>query len=264
MNNLIKNELFKMKKDKSLKVALIITLALTVFTVLSNLLVNELMESIITDDTIGGIFIDVKYSVSTFFSLANNFGFILPVFIAIFICKDFSYGTIRNKIIAGYSKTKVYLSTLFSSLIIGVVLVLINLLLTIVLSFLLLKGNVDVLWLLKICGLGMLVYIETLSFITMIAMMTRSQGITMIVSMGVIFLGIIVVSIMDLYDTTRILADFTFLKHSNIVVGQGAPDIESAYLLTTGRIIRMLLSSILFIGGTTWFGIYTFKQKDMK
>ena len=60
MNNLIKNELFKMKKDKSLKVALIITLALTVFTVLSNLLVNELMESIITDDTIGGIFIDVK------------------------------------------------------------------------------------------------------------------------------------------------------------------------------------------------------------
>ena len=264
MSNLVKNELFKMKKDKSLKVALIITIALTVFTVLSNLLVNKLMENILGSDTLSGVFFDVKYSVSTFFSLTNNFGFILPIFIALFICKDFSYGTIRNKVIAGYSKTKVYLSTLCSSLIIGIALVLINLLLTIVLSFMLLKGSVDILWLLKICGLGMLVYIETLAFITMIAMLSKSQAITIIVSMGVIFFGIIAVSIMDLYDTTRIISDFIFLKHSNIVVGQGSVEIGSNYLLTTGRVIRMLVSSVLFIAGTTIFGIYTFKQKDMK
>ena len=63
---------------------------------------------------------------------------------------------------------------------------------------------------------------------------------------------------------TRIISDFIFLKHSNIVVGQGAPVVDSNYLLTIGRVIRVLGSSVLFIGGTTLFGIYTFKHKDMK
>lgn len=264
MVNLIKNELFKMKKDKSLKVALIVTLILTVITILSNMLVNELFENINDDEIVADLFIDVKYSVSTFFSLGNNFGFILPVFIAIFICKDFSYGTIRNKIIAGYNKTKVYLSTLFSSMFIGIVLVLINLTLTIILSLVLLKGDIELLWLLKICGLGMLVYIETLSFITMIAMITRSQSLTIITSMGVIFIGIIAVSILDLYDTTRIISDFIFLKHSNIITSQGAGVIDSNYVLTFGRTLRLLVSSVLFVGGTTLLGMYTFKHKDLK
>ena len=48
------------------------------------------------------------------FSLSNNIGFIIPVFLLIIMSKDFSYGTIRNNIISGSSRTNVFLSMFIS------------------------------------------------------------------------------------------------------------------------------------------------------
>lgn len=266
MNNLIKNEIFKMKKDKSLKIGLIVTVALTVLTVLSNLLVNNMLKGTELPDMemLGDLFFTSKYSISTFFSITNNFSFILPVFIAIFICKDFSYGTIRNKVIAGYSKTKIYLSTLISSYLVGGVLILINLIVTIILSMLLLEGDVEIVWLLKICALGILMYVEVLSMITFIAMCTKSQALTIVLSMVIMFLGVILVSVLELYDSTKWIGDLTFLKHSNILTAQGSEEIDSVYLLTTTRTIKVLLSSIGWIGLFGLLGIYGFNKKDIK
>lgn len=60
-----------------------------------------------------------------FFAPGNNFGIILPVLIIVIILKDFSYGTIRNKIICGYSRTQIYFSYLISTfiMIFGIMLV---------------------------------------------------------------------------------------------------------------------------------------------
>ena len=44
------------------------------------------------------------------FSMTNNLGLLAPVLIAVILCKDFSHGTIRNKIIAGKSRTAIFLS----------------------------------------------------------------------------------------------------------------------------------------------------------
>lgn len=52
-----------------------------------------------------------------FFAPGNNFGIILPILVIIIILKDFSYGTIRNKIICGYSRTQIYFSYLISAFI---------------------------------------------------------------------------------------------------------------------------------------------------
>ena len=88
MMGLIKQELFKMKKDKSIRVALIVTLALSVFGVLTNMLLNVAMEEV-AGEVLQGFVINKKFSRASLFSFVNNFGFILPVFLVIFLCKDF-------------------------------------------------------------------------------------------------------------------------------------------------------------------------------
>ena len=57
-----------------------------------------------------GIAIDAKTMFFSSFSLGNNFGLVAPVLLSIVLCKDFSYGTIRNKIISGNSRITVFLS----------------------------------------------------------------------------------------------------------------------------------------------------------
>lgn len=57
-----------------------------------------------------GIAIDAKTMFFSSLSLSNNFGLVAPVLLSIVLCKDFSYGTIRNKIISGHSRVSIFLS----------------------------------------------------------------------------------------------------------------------------------------------------------
>ena len=50
-------------------------------------------------------------------SPASNFGLVIPILLTVFTVSEFNSGTIRNKIIAGNSKSKIYFSILLSGLI---------------------------------------------------------------------------------------------------------------------------------------------------
>ena len=55
----------------------------------------------------------------TSFNPADNFGLAIPISLITFICLEFSQGTIRNKIIAGHSKFKIYTSLFLSGLVLA-------------------------------------------------------------------------------------------------------------------------------------------------
>ena len=49
------------------------------------------------------------------FNIADNFGILLPILITIVIFKDYSNGTIRNKIVNGHSRSSIYFSQFIST-----------------------------------------------------------------------------------------------------------------------------------------------------
>ena len=102
MKELLKTDLRRMLKDKLFLVAIFIGLGLALFTpLIYKVLVLVLEEAAEMEDIFGMLF-TAKGILGTSFAPLNNFGLILPVFLAIIIYKDFSYGTIRNKIISGW------------------------------------------------------------------------------------------------------------------------------------------------------------------
>ena len=103
MINLIKTDTKRILKDKLFLVVCIIALCLSVFMPLLYKAMFSGME-VVEEDMFAEMFmISGKSLFFDSFSAGNNMGLIAPVFIAIIICKDFSQGTIRNKIICGKS-----------------------------------------------------------------------------------------------------------------------------------------------------------------
>ena len=108
MSNLLKADFKRVFKDKLLFITAMIGIGFAIFTPLlyvvmfASLGVDEqpMIESLISG----------KGQFFTSFSMGNNLGLIAPVLIAIILCKDFSFGTVRNKIISGNSRTAVFLS----------------------------------------------------------------------------------------------------------------------------------------------------------
>ena len=63
----------------------------------------------LTEEMLAG-YITAKGQFFSSFSFGNNLGLIAPLLIGIILYKDFSFGTIRNKIISGHSRTSIFLS----------------------------------------------------------------------------------------------------------------------------------------------------------
>ena len=114
MTGLLKADFRRVFKDKLIIVMAIIAAVFAVIT--PALYVVILLASGGAFDTAGmpmqmfGDIFSAKTQFFSSFSMGNNFGLIAPVFLAIVLCKDFSYGTIRNKIIAGKSRSAIFMS----------------------------------------------------------------------------------------------------------------------------------------------------------
>ena len=95
MSSIIRSSLYKLIKDWTFRITLIIGLAVAAI----HLLVFEFDP----EETLAG------QSLLTFCSSpASNFGITVPINLIIFIVSEFTLGTLRNKIIAGHTKFKLY------------------------------------------------------------------------------------------------------------------------------------------------------------
>ena len=96
MLNLLKTDLKRVLKDK---LFIILCIIAGVFSLITPLLYKGLYVLMGGDDFLG--MFSAKGLFFRSFVPGDNLGLIAPVLVAIALCKDFSHGTVRNKIISG-------------------------------------------------------------------------------------------------------------------------------------------------------------------
>lgn len=113
MSCLLKAFFYKISKDITFRITLIIGGGVAILSVLLFFLLDQLI------DLEGVKLLTGHGMLVTAFSPAQNYGIAIPINVVSFIVLEFTQGTIRNKIIAGHSKFKIYASLYISGLILA-------------------------------------------------------------------------------------------------------------------------------------------------
>ena len=119
MSRLLKSFFYKVSKDITFRITLIVGVGVAVFMTLLYFVIGLFMDEQMEMTTLTG-----QSMLVGSFSPVQSFGFAIPINIAVFIVLEFTQGTIRNKIIAGYSKFKIYASLFISGLVLAFALLL--------------------------------------------------------------------------------------------------------------------------------------------
>ena len=280
MKALLKTDLFRMTKSKLTFVAMILALAFPVFNVLLILAMKAMTDALSAGQA--SEFFTANSIMSSAYTLTNNLGLVIPAFAGTFITLDLKGGVTRNKLIAGHSRTQVYLSHLFCSMIFSVVFISLYVAVTTILSILCLPFKTeadtgkDVLyWLAN----GTLSFIYAASIATLFALMTKNTALTLLLTIVSLILLASITNVIRFtdYENYRYAAYLipTFTSSSFNLNGSGI----SADMTVQG-IMGMLFGaeeekkSVLFLFGSgsfvlftvlhTVIGILVFKKKDMK
>ena len=110
MARLMRAFFYRISKDITFRITLIVGAGMAVFMTLLYLI----LQNAIGD---GMKMLSGQGMLITSFSPAQNFGIAIPINLISFIYLEFSQGSIRNKIIAGHSKSKIYASLFLSGLV---------------------------------------------------------------------------------------------------------------------------------------------------
>ena len=115
MGKLLKFELSKIKTRKSLYVCTVIMLALLLINILTLWGMEYLMSELASDEELGimdGLF--QNDMISTTLSAAGNGSFTLlcGIVVALFVCSDYSQGTVKTVVAKGFSRTRIYFAKL--------------------------------------------------------------------------------------------------------------------------------------------------------
>lgn len=284
MLRLFKSFLFKISRDLTFRITLIIGVALAFFMTLLYFALDNFMNDTFVD--VGGspvLFCTGQSMLVNSVSPVQNFGIAIPVNLISFICLEFSHGTIRNKIIAGNSKFKIYSSLLIGGLVFAFSLLfaymgLSTLLGTIFGGFDLEKTIIvgtsvggakltgDFIWkLLLIC---VVCYIGIVSFTVFFATLFRNIGPTIpvvMMTLVLLYVGGVVVGTMDtlevesnaLMNAIKILDPLYSLGNYSIN-DDGYAFITNTALISS-LIVNLTYAAIFFAGGAVIFA-----KRDVK
>lgn len=267
MFNLLKTDLKRILKDKLFLVLCIIAGVFAIITPLMNKGMMDLLEG---EDLFA---FNAKEIFFQSFAPGNNLGIIVPIFLGIVLCKDFSHGTVRNKIICGKSRTSIFLSMFLSCAIVMCGVMLAGGLLTLGVSLLFFKYQQtpftakDFGYLLATIGFEMLLYVMIAALIAFLCVSMKNVGLVIVMYVAISFLLTIigtiagvVVGMEDFIDNKIAYNILKFISDINVftskVIGNGHYGWkECAYILfpTLG-------------GGTlfAWLGTVVFRKKDLK
>lgn len=190
-------------------------------------------------------------------------GLMLPVFGAVLIGMDFAGGMVRNKIIAGNSKTNIYLSHLISTSIFYVLIAF--------LSFggYVLAGQIffhafdtiDVDVLIWFLVSGLISYIFMASMSVLLTSLTKNVvSIPFVVILDLV-LGV-AVTVLPIIEALMVQSDGSTLP--DIVYLIPLYGVTVTRILTTTQKVLTIVTAILFTAINTLIGILCFKKTDIK
>ena len=274
MGNLIKADLKRIRRDKMM---IIIVILAVVFALITPLLYAALLSGI---DTEGMEFmlgpINAKSSFFGSFSMGNNLGLIVPVLIAIILRKDFSQGTIRNKIIAGKSRTQIFLSMFAACAVTLILVMLFHAFVTLGISLLLFEYQAtpftisDYWYFMASLGFDLLLLLFIASFISWLCASMKNVGTVIVLYIAFTFVLTIISAI-----TTTVQTVFEFeggretaveileiVNRINVANATSYIGTGTSYSLTD--VLYITLPPLAGIAGFLGLSLMKFRKKDLK
>lgn len=278
MLKLLKTDLKRIIKDKLFFVVCIIGLVFSIITPLLYVGIESLL--FVEDESGKELFSSMFYAKDLFFSSFNttsNFGLILPILIAIILCKDFSYGTIRNKIISGNSRTNIFISMFLSGSITLIGVIFAHALLTMGISLLFFDYSSTPFTLSSLGFLLLSILFEILAYLFIVAIICflavfmKNAGLCIVIYVAINLVLLIVSTIigfgLDFAKTQEINQSLvnilTFLNGIN-VFNNIASSIGFGDKYELSNILYNTIPSIVYSTGLVSLGIVVFNKKDIK
>ena len=271
MLNLIKTDLIRVVKDKLFLVTCILCV---VFAAITPLLYKGIY--LLDPDLMDMMGSDLVSPIGQFFgafSLGNNFGPIAPVLIILILCKDFSHGTIRNKIISGHPRLSIFGAMYSVCAIVLMALVFIHAALTMLLSMALFpnaKIAVDGQYFMLSLLFEILVYLFVAAFLTWMWASMKNTGLVIVTyvatMLGLSLLSTIFMGVEAVLPYTNVapkwLDALQIFQNCNLFYSSAFIGIGEEY--TTREVVGYLLSPAIFGGGLLTLGFLKFRKRDLK
>ena len=277
MKKLIKSDYRKFFHDK---LFLVVCILAVVFAATTPLLYAALISAAGSVDPMAEEMLSASMSAKGqffgAFSFGNNLGLIAPLLIGIILSKDFSFGTIRNKIISGHSRNSIFMSMFIvcATALFGIVLTHALLTLGISLCFFDYQSTpfqtADFWYLLESLFFQLLVYLFTAAFVSWLCATRRNVGIVIVLYIAVVLgstmiAGILQVVIMALEfepNAEKTLRILNFFQRINIFNSSSTIGLGTSY--TSEDIWYYALTPLLGTGCVLTLGMRKFAKKDLK
>lgn len=268
--NLMKADLLRLTKDKPLRIIAIVLVAMNFLT----MGMFKVLQLIGGEEMLGEM---VKsLGLTSFFSLfaLGNLGLMVALAVSMFVGRDFSQNTIRNKIIGGNARHKIYLSSLLLNLLIGLALLVITLVEGILLS-LLFYGIYDGIGeIAKTVALYVPLYVGFIAVMTFVSLAVRTQTMGIVLNVLVVVLLPALLSVLNMANMTAlhnnavveyILSIIPYHSIGSLSGGTISPDGMFVLPTVTGTVaLKTILSSVVLAVAASAAGYALFRRADIK
>ena len=292
MRNLFRAFIYKLRKDMTFRITLIVGAGVAVLLTVIYLLIDLSVKALDTSGTYQFVFATGQNLFIGSLSPAQNFGIAIPVNLITFTVLEFTQGTIRNKIIAGNSKPKIYASLFLSGLVFTISLITVYSLLSLALGTICgaigngsIKGGFDIngqiaglssgtinpefFW--KLVVLALLAYITITSVTIFFGTLLRNIGPCIPIVLILIFFFYMASSIFGsiafLGDTSDAIKNINKALvilnpfHSMIA---WTTDETGKLMIENKAFISEIINNLVYTGVFFGFGMLIFTKRDVK
>ncbi len=274
MKGLLKADFRRVLKDKLL---LVIGILAVVFAALTPLLYAIIFTGadIFADDMLIGI-VSGKSQFFGSFSMGNNLGLIAPVLLGIALCKDFSFGTVRNKVIAGKSRSAIFLSLFITCSTVLISVMLLHAFLTLGISLVFFDYQptpftvADFWYFMESLAFELLVLLFIGALLSCLCVWMKNVGLVIVLYIAVSFILVmagsitqVVISLLEVTDSNeKFLAVLRFLDRVNVGNAVAYIGVGAEYSLKD--VLYLTIPSLAGIGAFLGLGLWKFNNKDLK
>ncbi len=274
MRGLIKADFKRIAKDKLL---LVMGILAVVFAAITPLLYAALFsDPIFAEDPMFSSFIFAKDQFFDSFSIGNNLGLIAPVLLGIALCKDFSFGTVRNKIIVGKSRSAIFLSLFITCATVLVSVMLLHAFATLGISLIFFDYQPepftfsDFWYFLASLGFAILTLLWVAALLSCLCASMKNVGLVIVLYIASSFVLVIAGSVVNTSlffleaseAQKSLIAILDFVDRIN--VGTAINHIGNGNSYTLEDVLYLTLPAIVGILSFLGLGLWRFNKKDLK
>lgn len=274
MRELIQADLKRVLKDKLLLVLAILAVVFALITPLTFALVFSVID--VSEEPMLSALVSAKGMFFQSFSMTNNMGFIAPVLLAIVLYKDFSYGTVRNKIISGKSRSQIFLSTFIVCSLVLVCLIMLSAFITLGVGLIFFDyqegafAAADLGYFFASLGFELLVLLFMSALLSLLCTCSKNLGIAIVLYLAFTFALTLVGSftqvigaVAQTFVESELLAKVIKVI-DRLNVGMSTSYIGTGDSYSLSDVLYLTLPALSGIAAFLGLGLVSFNKKDLK